>query len=289
MAVPPITQSLIKQLQDYVQGNECGLRFEYSFIEGNYFPPTEAMMLGIYFEYVAFGTLPKDGKVPKPVFKKGKKGVSPETDLLKKYAIMFQQAENLISYLKEYGLKKISAGEKISVVLENGIVVEGTTDLKLEALKDIPIINPSTNVLAKTIPAGTMIIADTKTSGLLGDRGKWAELGWHIDFLDEKPKIMIQAVHYVFIEWKKTGVISPFMFFVHSQSNDKDVLFVEVEVSIDRLLAHEEIIIGADMLLRHHIKKGFKAIPDFDRCNDCGLNESCRFKEVKPKIYAVNY
>lgn len=288
----PITQSLMKAISEYLNGNECGLRLEFQFVDGNFFPPTEAMHIGIYFEYKAFGTLPKDGKVPVPKIKKGKnqKFISVEqSELVKKYQTAVDNAKKFRDALDFYGLKLVSAGQKLTYPFPNGVVAEGTTDLVLLTTKDLPIYNSETDQLVKVIPPNTQIIGDAKTSGLMGERGKWAEMGWNIDFLDQKPKIMMQAQHYTFLGEKIFGEKLPFIFFVFSQQNDKDATFIHVDVSDERLYQHEEIIIATDTIVKREILNGWKAHPSYERCSGCQIATHCQYKIIYPTIYNVNY
>lgn len=63
----PISQTLIKDLRDYNNGDKCGNLMEHSHIKGLEIPPTDVMNLGAYFEFIATGALPKSGIKPEPV------------------------------------------------------------------------------------------------------------------------------------------------------------------------------------------------------------------------------
>ena len=67
MKLPKISQSLMKAYVDYLNQKECGLLFKAKYIDKDpesQSEPSEAMLLGIYFEYLCTGALPKSGIVP---------------------------------------------------------------------------------------------------------------------------------------------------------------------------------------------------------------------------------
>jgi hypothetical protein len=294
MDSPPITQSLIKALSDYAFDRECGKRIEAQYLEGIEFSPSDAMLVGIYFEYSAFGTFPKNGKRPIPKTTKSKKGQSDKQGTLTKpYEIAVAQAEKIKAGLKHHGLKIIGKGEKLRHVMDDGTVVEGTTDLRLETTKPLVIYNHETGHVAKTIPAGVMIIGDAKSTGLLGDRGKWSEMGWHIDFVDQKPRLLIQAVHYTYLARNIYGLDEvPFIFFVYSQSNDISAMMLHVTIDPERYPIHEETIVTTRRLLELEIRlgsDGFRAKPELERCGSCDLFAHCKDRMEYPKIFNINY
>ena len=61
-----ISQSFLKDYNEYKGKNLCGLQFKAKHFDNIEFPTTEAMDLGNYFEYQATGSLPRNGQIPKP-------------------------------------------------------------------------------------------------------------------------------------------------------------------------------------------------------------------------------
>ena len=61
-----ISQSFLKDYNDYKGKNLCGLQLKAKHFDKVDFPTSEAMDLGNYFEYMATGSLPRNGKVPEP-------------------------------------------------------------------------------------------------------------------------------------------------------------------------------------------------------------------------------
>lgn len=289
----PITQSLMKSLQNYINGNECGIRLEAQFVHGIQFKPSEAMEIGIYFEYFAFGTLPKSGIKPTAKFKKSKKKnahvTAEQSELLIKYERAQIQAENLKKSLEFYGLEVIDKGKKIHTILDDGTIVEGTLDLTLKTTKRIPVTNRETGAI-RYIEPGLFCFADTKSSGLLGDKGKFSDMGWHPDFLPEKEKLMIQPVHYLMIgqRYYKLEDI-PWFFFVANQANEIEQMWCHITVDPDKLEEHEQTCKDARITFEKHIRKGFKAVPELMRCAKCDLYGKCKDRAEHPQIHDIYF
>jgi hypothetical protein len=91
-----VSQSLIKGLQDYILGKECGYVFKAKNIDGRYdlFPPSEAQNVGAWFEYMATGSIPKNGAVPQAEYMKRGKDENGNPELTAPYRLMKKQVEN---------------------------------------------------------------------------------------------------------------------------------------------------------------------------------------------------
>ena len=61
-----ISQSFLKNYNDYKGKKLCGLKFKAQHFDNLEFPTTLPMDLGNYFEYVATGCLPRNGVKPEP-------------------------------------------------------------------------------------------------------------------------------------------------------------------------------------------------------------------------------
>ena len=59
-----ISQSFLKEFAEYMSGDTCGLQLKAKYIDGIKFPSSDAMELGNFFEYMATGSLPRDGHTP---------------------------------------------------------------------------------------------------------------------------------------------------------------------------------------------------------------------------------
>lgn len=246
-----ISQSLIKAYNDYLNGKICGLLFEKQYILKEIeSEPTDSMRLGHYFEFKATGALPRNGIEPIP--ERTQKG-----ELTAAYKVAEKQAANFKKYCKALGIEIISYGKRIEK--DNS---EGLIDIEASI-------------------KGERVIIDLKFSGLMDD--KWNELGWNLEALPYKEKIMIQAVHYSYL----TEI--PFYFWVFSSKNEDENKLIKVNIDPDVLKVHPSKIEDIRGLLEIDLDLGFKAYPELLRCKYCPLFSSCRSKTEIPTIEEVYY
>jgi hypothetical protein len=262
-----ISQSFMKSFAEYKVKEECGLVVKAKYLDGIQSPPTKAMKLGQYFEFMATGGLPAygDGTAPEPdsVYK----GTAKER-LSEDYERANQSAIFCKALFKAMNIKIFSFGKKLV-----------STKLNMSC---------TTDIIAKW--NGKKCIIDLKYSGLVDD--KWNELGWHEDFLEQKEKILTQAVHYKIIakEKFKTDDV-PFYFFVFNTKDPMDVRIFEVLVDPSKEMEHLEGVKNVSQALKREMKSpnGWKAYPELKRCNKCHLNETCEQRALLPKIKQVFY
>ena len=247
----------MKSLTDYVLGNECGLRFKAKFLDGKNDTPTPAMNLGNWFEYIATGQLPRDGEVPTP--KRKKNG-----DLTIDYVRMETQAENFNNMMKIHGFDIISTGH----VFNKNEKATGISDVI--ARKD-----------------GRTCVVDLKSSGLIDD--KWSEFGWNLDSIEQKDKLLVQAVHYTILAQEEFGDEVDFYFAVFSTKNEYDNILIKVNIDPDTIEQHYRDINYAKEVLEREIKKGFKAYPKYRECRGCFLRESCSEALKTAEINEIYY
>lgn len=251
-----ISQSIIKSLFAYKNKEECGLQFQEKFIKGNFnlFPASDAMKLGIYFEYLATGSFPKSGETPEPERLKSGELAAP-------YKRILTQVENFKKILSHYGITILDVGKKIIV---NGC--EGTVDIIAEW-------------------DGKIVFIDTKYSGLLHD--KWSAYGWDADMLPEKQNLILQPIHYKYLSILEYGYEVDFYFFVFSSTNENDYKIIKIELDDTRIDEHKTLVRNTRTHLNHHIKVGFKPIPELMRCLNCPIKQSCSSRMEIPKIETV--
>lgn len=279
-----ISQSLVKSLYDYSEGKLCGLQFEAQYIKKIPFPPSAVQKVGNYFEYMCTGAIPRDGKIPEPerkkdkiekIITKGKKlknGNRAKDKIEKKvipgelaasYARMAIQADRFKRTIKSHGIKILKTGAELKYTNKKGV----------------------TDVLARI--DGKEAIIDIKSSGLIGN--KWEDLGWDIDALPEKDKIMIQPVFYKWLWRKIYGRDIPFYFLVFSNTNEYDCLFLEVVIDEDRFSQFEKALEKVEKMLNKNMTEGFKAYPDVKECADCPLKKTCPSFIDIPLLQTVHY
>jgi hypothetical protein len=258
-----ISQSLMKSFAQYKQGEECGLVVKAKYVDGKQSPSSDAMRLGQYFEYEATGALPAygDGTPPEPeLVYKGK----PNEKLATSYQRAYESAQYFKAMAKALNIEIIEVGKR----LENE-TMSGTTDLWVKWNDRI-------------------CIVDLKYSGLLDN--KWDDLGWHEDFLEQKDKLLAQAVHYKYLAEEEIGENVPFYFFVFSSTDPSDVRIFEIVVDSSKTEQHLIAVNNTKVLFEREMKNdSWNPLPNLKRCNKCFLNETCEYRALLPEIKQIFY
>jgi hypothetical protein len=259
-----ISQSFLKEFNKYKLGETCGLQVKAKYIDNNY-PRTssEAMDLGNFFEFMATGSLPRDGQIPvaKVVYKD-----TPKQRLDDKFQRAMDSALFFKRIIKHYDIEIKETGK---VVTQDGMT--GILDIYAEW-------------------NGRHCIIDTKYSGLLYDR--WNEMGWELDSLPEKHNLMLQPVQYKILMSLELGIPLEdidFYFFVFSSTNPNDAKIIKVVNDEATIEQHYLAISYVKRELSKPVDLIFKAKPELLRCLDCGIKENCSFRIEIPPIQEVYY
>jgi len=254
--IPKLSQSLVKTLFKYKQGEECGLRIEKMYIDGVNFPSSDVQELGNYFEYICTNQLPRDGHTPEAkILKSGKLSVN--------YARMDKQKVNFENIMRDYKFTT----EKTGFVFTNP---------KYSGIADIIALNEDKE----------RVIIDIKTSGLIND--KYTPYGWHNDSIEEKWDLNIQAIHYKMLAKYEWGIEDiPFYFMIFSTKNDVECKIFEIIVDESTKFQHFQNLEKVKHFLDENIKNGWQPKPELMRCSRCELTESCLYADVVPKIQQV--
>ena len=259
-----ISQSFIKEFNNYKLGETCGLQVKAKYIDDNY-PRTssEVMMLGNFFEFNATGELPRDGEIPvaKVVYKD-----TPKQKLDDKYQRAMDSAVFFKKIIMHYDIEIKETGK---VVTQDGMT--GILDIYAEW-------------------NGRHCIIDTKYSGLLYDR--WNEMGWDLDSLPEKHNLMLQPVQYKILMSLELGIPVEdidFYFFVFSSTNANDAKIIKVVNDETTIEQHRLAISYVKKELAKPIENVLKAKPELLRCFDCGIKDNCSFRLEVPPIQEVYY
>jgi hypothetical protein len=253
----------MKEFAKYKMGETCGLQTKAKYIDGVKFPSSDAMEKGNFFEFMATGSLPRDGHIPKAdIVYKGTAKESVSTD----YQRAIESAELFKKIVKHYGIEIIDTGRIVTQDSMTGIMdIVGTWNDRV-------------------------VIIDTKYSGLLDD--KWNELGWNLDSLPEKHNLMLQPVHYKILLSKELQCEPDnidFYFFIFSSKDVMDVKIIKVNVEETTYANHLATVEWVKNELKKPIDKLFKAIPELKRCFDCPIKENCSSKAEIPTINEVTY
>lgn len=263
-----ISQSLMKAYVDYLTKKECGLFFKAKYIDKDPEAQTEAseaMKLGIYFEFLCTGALPKSGEIPEPDF--AYKG-TPKQKLSEPYARVVESSKLFKKIIDHYGIKILEKGLSIDAEI-NGIPISGVIDIYAEW-------------------DGKPVFIDTKYSGLIDD--KWNEMGWDLESLHMKDSIMIQGVHYKLLADKKMGIPDiPFYYFVFSSKDPNNIKLIRQEVDEEKRQAHIVAIGNISERIEKDLKFGFSALPSLSRCSSCPIAHKCPSKVDYPLVDTIYY
>lgn len=258
-----ISQSFLKEFAKYKSGDTCGLQVKAKYIDGVKFPSSDIMEYGNAFEYLATGSIPRDGHIPQ--IEKVYKGTARES-VSTQYQKIIESAELFNKIIKHYEIEIIDTGR---VVTQDGMT--GIMDIVAKYNNRICII-------------------DTKYSGLIDD--KWNELGWNLDMLPEKHNLMLQPVQYKILLSKELECEPEdidFYFFIFSSKEVMDVKIIKVNVDELTIANHLTTVEWVKTELEKPIDKVFKAKPQLKRCFECPIKDNCKFKVEVPHIDEIAY
>lgn len=264
MEAKKISQSFLKDFNDYMGKKLCGLKLKAKHFDNVEFPSSEAMDLGNYFEYLATGSLPRNGKVPYPRI--SYKGTKRET-IATPYARANQSAELFKKIAKAYDIKIEEVGLKLESKYKNGILdIWGSM-------------------------GGRPCIIDLKYSGLIDD--KWAETGWDVESLHYKERLLVQAIQYKMLIKENLDIDYSdfdFYFMVFSSKEVYNVKFIRINIDEDCYNVHENHVVSIYKKIQSmNVEKDFKAYPSLKSCHNCPLYDTCEEKSDLPLIEDVYY
>lgn len=261
-----ISQSLMKSYVDYLNEKECGLYFKANYIDKDpeaQKPPSDAMAVGIYFEYLCTGALPRTGVTPEPeiVYK----GTAREK-MSAPYERAIKSAEIFKGIIAHYGIKIKEVG---MVLQSERLGINGIIDIYAEW-------------------DGQPCFIDLKYSGLIDD--KWNEMGWDLESLHLKDSLMIQGVHYKVLAKDCLGIDDiPFYYFVFSSQDPNNVKIIQQEVDESKVQSHIVAIDNVKSKIYKDISTGFMAYPSLVRCNSCPISSKCNMRAEYPLVEQIFY
>lgn len=261
MVLPKISQSLMKSYVDYLNGKECGILFKANYIDKDpeaQREPSDAMKVGIYFEYLCTGALPRNGEIPEPdVVYKGKANEKMSAP----YERATESAKRFKAIIEHYGIEILEVGKVLKTDEESGIL----------------------DILAKW--DGQLCIIDLKYSGLIDD--KWNEMGWDLESLHMKDSLMLQGVHYKYLAEKCMNVTDiPFYYFVFSSNDVDNIKIIKQEVDESKMQSH---VVALNNIKGKLSFDSFTPLPSMQRCSKCPIASKCKFKVDFPLIDEVFY
>ncbi len=257
-----ISQSLMKAYVDYVNKKECGVFFKARYIDKDpdceNIIPSDAMKLGMYFEYMATGSLPRNGVVPEAEYVyKG----TPKERIGVAYERANQSAQLFKRIIKHYDINIQDVGVVLATDIAKGII----------------------DIFAEW--GGRAVFIDLKYSGLIDD--KWNESGWDLESLPQKDSLMVQGVQYKILAEDCLGVVDiPFYYFVFSSADPNNVKIILQNVDESRIASHR---LAINNLLEKLETEKFTPFPTMKRCGECPLAYKCEFATTVPLIDRVDY
>lgn len=251
----------MKSYVDYLNQKECGAFFKARYIDKDpeaQTEPSDAMKLGIYFEFLCTGVIPRSGVVPEPeVVYKGKSNEK----ISAPYERVIESAKKFKEIISHYNIEIVEVNKRLETEEENGIL----------------------DILAKW--DGELCIIDLKYSGLIDD--KWNEMGWDLESLSMKDSIMLQGVHYKYLAEKSLNIKDiPFYYFVFSSSEVDNIKIIKQEVDESRMQSH---IVALGNIKGRLTTDRFTPYPTLKRCSKCPIAHKCPSKVHVPLVDEVFY
>lgn len=258
-----VSQSMIKDMRDYLNKDVCGVVMESKYILKDYpedGDDSDSKELGRYFEYILTGSTGRSSEPPKPQYmatplKKKKPEDLLVEDMYDPYRKAHVNAGRVKEYFERMNIKVISSNVRFE---KNGL--EGTID-----------------ILA--LWNGIEVVIDIKYSGLLDDQ--WKKFGWK--WTNEQKRFHgTQAMQYTYITER------PFYFLVVSSTNFEDIELFEPEFNDYLMQRHldEAEATRNNMLIYSDI--GFTPYPAFRRCIECPIKYRCKHRLDYPEIKKIS-
>ena len=243
---------MLQAYLDCQKGKGCLYQFYHQYVVKDYQPePTPAMLLGVWFEYMCTGALPRSGEAPSPVTLKNGK-------LSADYDRMLYHINKFKEIVDNYNIKINEIGKEIIVDRIKGIL-----DIWCEI---------------DGIPA----IIDIKTSGQIGN--KWEEYGWDERNFQYSNHILQPAI-YKYLIYKTLGIEDvPFYYLVFSTKNS-DILFWKVKYIdfYETCEKVEQLADNLDIFIQNADEKDYTPICDYKICTNCQMT-NCFFRQEVPKV-----
>lgn len=255
-----ISPTLIKDFDKLTIGNYCGYLFKLLYIDKVLsIPPSPAMKLGQYFEYLATGAKLRDGTIPEPeLTKKGEltepyKKITTQANNFKLIAENLHLSISHVSFVMEY---------KFGEAQSKGIAdIVGEID-------------------------GKQCIIDLKTTGHYDN--EYDEYGWGDNKLYKKHNLLIQAVHYKLLYNRIYKNDIDFYFWVFNSQNDWENKIIKIDVSDESINKHEGRIEFVNQMINYYLETNlFIHLSNRDTCYNCPAQEICEKYTIVPQIKEI--
>ena len=246
-----ISNSMLQAFLDCLNEKACFYEFYHRYVLKDYTPePTPAMRLGIWFEYMCTGALPRSGVAPTPVTLKNGK-------LAADYERMLAQVENFKKIVDVYNINIVEVSKEI--VHEK---IKGILDIWCE-IDEMP------------------SIIDLKATGQIGN--KWEVYGWDERNFQFSNHILQPAI-YKYLIYKTLGIEDVTFYYLVFSTKNTDILFWEVKyLDFDEMcLQVEDLANRLDEFIQNSDESSYTPICDYKVCQKCEMN--CFYRQDIPKI-----
>lgn len=259
-----ISQSLIKEHRKMAMDELCPKRYRHvTMLHEFETPDSNAMAAGRRFEYELTGALDRSGAVPDELLTG--KGV-PSADQ-----------------------KRITANAELgrATLLRLGVLLEHWETQKTVTVKCLS----GTYDLHQGSAFGSDII-DIKYSGLLGDAGKWSELGWYPETVGQQFSHVCQAAHYSLLDLLSgyDDVRFRFLVFDNRNNHDGEYQCFEFQLSESTMNQHKNLVLRVIEDIQARLagdEGGFDAVPSYEKCSGCPLIDQCNSAVKWPETVLV--
>lgn len=319
-----ISQSLIKDFNDFEDRNLCGKLFYEKWITRSVkIPSSEAMLMGQFFEYIATGSAPREmveyfPDAPGHYFGMGgletiggfkaaaKKNVEPWNEILMDpFPDIWDESktnDRLEDFSKHWKAKYVNLAHQALhlkqcfyvygiEILETGVKVDFKVDNTLtrtmvwDVYAKITKMPDPNNRLKHLEPHDAII--DIKATGLINDG--WKPYGWDESKLIFKDKLIIQPIDYMDQAREITDdyPVNKFYFFVHANTNDYERKIIQVNPSESVMDDHRKKVNEIRDVIELYGDK-WEYFPSLDQCRECPLADKCAHKASHPFVKVVN-
>lgn len=250
---------MLNSFDDYMDGKECGILFDEVYLKRRFkTPPTDAMLKGQRFEYLAIGTKP-GGEIPGEILTNTGNISKAEETRVKTHADLFNES------IKFHGIDIKMTDIKEEIEFQDYILVY---------IMDY----------FGTWRDGKPLIGDLKYSGLLYN--KWEDMGWERERLRFNRKQRTQPLMYCYgYKWLH-GELPDFLYHVHSSTNDIDFEIFWMMITDSHLQEFEERIYHFLEAVEFSKSYGFNPLPSRRKCKDCPVID-CQFRMKIPDITLI--
>jgi len=313
-----ISQSLIKDVENYYEGKECGhlvyRKYSEKLFDGG---GSDVMAYGSFFEFIATGALPKSGEQPKPDMLSKMKRVWTPIEIEKwivnnempgaiktpPIGIVREEVKRPLTKVKVVELHKVHKNQAVIESMQEPYrraYDQGMFFRELCEKMGVKVLGvqkkKTKNGLDGTCDIHALwrkeeITIDLKYSGIIHDQ--WSPMGWE-DIYGRNDR----GVQYGYHSTQSTQYTylfnRPFYFWVFSSAKEgyKENIFMlmdHTESEIEHHLKRAKAARESWIQLSFQDKVDKSARPEYNKCRDCMLFEDCEHKITLPEPKVISF